>query len=93
MLNAIRRLIQRYGFFKRAEDPQIALGLLCDNFPNHPFYTEEKRKNERLAQIARERDTLKNELAKAIRQKTKRSGIYAEIKALKTEEMRLESGK
>lgn len=91
--SALRRLIQRYGFFKR--EPA---GLPFDDqgsivWYNDSFYTEEKRRNERLAQIARERDALKEQLAKAIRDKKARAPIYAKLRALSVEELRAETGK
>ncbi len=57
------------------------------------FYTEEKRRNERLAQIARERTALKEQLAKAIRDKKARAPIYQALRALSVEELRIETGK
>ena len=50
-------------------------------------------KARRLAAIARERDALKERLAKAIRQKKSRQPIYKALRALSVEELRLESGK
>lgn len=95
MINFLRRLIQRYGFFKR--EPRCVYDLEAwtgtDAFETHPFYTEEKRRNERLAQIARERDALKERLAKAIRDKKARSPIYQALRALSVEELRVETGK
>ena len=94
MFNALRRLIQRYGFFKR-DDPveMAAFHESMRNWNNAPFYTEEKRRNERLAQIARERDALKEQLAKAIKDKKARAPIYAKLRALSVEELRVETGK
>ena len=93
MFNALRRLIQRYGFFRREH-----AGLPFDDqgsifWYNDSFYTEEKRRNERLAQIARERDALKEQLAKAIKDKKARAPIYAKLRALSVEELRVETGK
>lgn len=50
-------------------------------------------KNERLAQIARERDALKLALTKAVKQKKARAPIYAKLRALSVEELRVEAGK
>ena len=93
MFNALRRLIQRYGFFRREH-----AGLPFDDqgsifWYNDSFYTEEKRRNERLAQIARERDALKEQLAKAIRDKKARSPYYKALRALTNEELALDGGK
>lgn len=88
----LRRLIQRYGFFKR--EPRSVYDLDAwtgtDAFETHPFYTEEKRRNEGLAAIARERDALKDQLAKAVRQKKARGHIYAALRSLSIEELTVE---
>ena len=93
MIGFFRRLIQRYGFFRREH-----AGLPFDDqgsifWYNDSFYTEEKRRNERLAQIARERDALKEQLAKAIRDKKARSPYYKVLRALTNEELALDGGK
>lgn len=91
MINFLRRLIQRYGFFKR-DDPveMAAFHESMRNWNNAPFYTEEKRRNERLAEIARERAWVyanKDELL------SKRKGFYVRLRALKNAEMAVEQGK
>jgi len=94
MINTLRRLIQRYGFFKR--EPLTLADInrqIQEPWETHKFYTEWQRKNERLAQIARERDALKERLAKAIRDKKARAPIYAKLRALSVEELKVESGK
>ena len=45
---------------------------------------------ERLAAIARERDALKDELAKVIKAKKARAPIYAKLRALSIEELTVE---
>ena len=47
-------------------------------------------KNRRLAEIARERNALKDEIAKAMRQKKSTSPMYHALRALKVEELKLE---
>lgn len=91
MFNALRRLIQRYGFFRKT----VQVGFLpgSDNWIEAQFYTEEKRRNERLAQIARERDALKVKLAKAIKQKKARQPIYLALRALSIEELNIGAGR
>jgi hypothetical protein len=64
-----------------------------DDFETHPFFTEHQRKTERLAAIARERTALKETLAKAVKQKKARAPIYLKLRALSSEELRIESGK
>lgn len=91
MIGILRRLIQRYGFFRKTAQVGFLPG--SDNWIEAQFYTEEKRRNERLSQIARERDALKEQLAKAIRDKKARAPIYAKLRALSIEELRVETGK
>ena len=47
-------------------------------------------KNRRLAEIARERNALKDELAKVIQAKKARAPIYAALRALSIEELKVE---
>lgn len=47
-------------------------------------------KNRRLAEIARERNALKDKLAKVIQAKKARAPIYAALRALSIEELKLE---
>jgi uncharacterized protein YwgA len=47
-------------------------------------------KNRRLAEIARERNALKDEIAKAMRQKKSTSPMYRALRALKVEELNVE---
>tara|TARA_R110000868_G_scaffold20938_5_gene87758 strand:- start:1062 stop:1367 length:306 start_codon:yes stop_codon:yes gene_type:complete len=98
--SALRRLIQRYGFFKREPDIYHRSGSTVgplvsadEVWAAHGFFTAEKRRNERLAQIARERTALKEQLAKAIRDKKARAPIYQALRALSVEELRVETGK
>lgn len=50
-------------------------------------------KNCHLALIVQERNALKDELAKAIRQKKARSPIYAKLRALSIEELNVVAGR
>lgn len=63
------------------------------SFQNDPFFTAHRAKTLRLAEIARERTKLKERLQVAIKQKKARSPIYQALKALSSEELRLESGR
>jgi hypothetical protein len=87
MFSFLRRLAQRYGFFKREVIASVP------PWQEHPFFSEAAHKSRRLAQIARERDALKAQLAKAIRDKKARAPIYAKLRALRVEELRIERGK
>jgi hypothetical protein len=88
MIGFLRRLFGRYGFGRAAKAPDTPY-----EWASHPFFTEHQRKTERLAQIARERDALKEKLAKAIRDKKARQPIYKALRALSVEELNLEAGK
>jgi hypothetical protein len=85
MIALLRRLIQRYGFHRQTQ-----------TFPANPdwasdaFFTAHKAKTERLAAIARERDALKLQLAKAVKQKKSRASIYQALRALSVEELTIE---
>ncbi len=85
MIALLRRLIQRYGFH-RQPTPQKR-----DDWQADPFYRSDKAR--RLAEIARQRDALKDQLAKAIKAKKARAPIYAALRALSVAELRIEQGK
>jgi hypothetical protein len=115
MLNALRRLIQRYGFFKREpEAPAPTPNWYLDGWYSADSYAKLQNtpmtyseamaagmvnahpaavKSARLAQIARERDALKEQLAKAIRDKKARQPIYKALRALSVEELNIEAGR
>ena len=85
MFAKIARLFKGYGFHRPTK-----------TFPANPdwasdaFFTAHKAKTERLAAIARERNALKDELAKVIQAKKARAPIYAALRALSIEELKLE---
>ena len=55
------------------------------------YFSEQQHfKNIRLAEIARERNALKDELAKVIQAKKARASIYAALRALSIEELKVE---
>lgn len=92
MFNALRRLIQRYGFFKR--EPS---GLPFDDqgsivWYNDSFYTEEKRRNERLAAIASEIVALNAKRLKAKEQRKNQKVFENQMTALMAERLRIEAG-
>jgi len=80
----IRRLFSRYGFHRQPA-PQKR-----DDWQAHPFYTNAGDKTRRLAEIARQRNALKDELAKVIKAKKARAPIYAALRALSIEELNIE---
>jgi hypothetical protein len=84
MIALLRRLIQRYGFHRQPA-PQKR-----DDWQAHPFYTNAGDKARRLAEIARQRNALKDELAKVIKAKKARAPIYAALRALSIEELKVE---
>ena len=92
----------QFGFYKEP----VSLGPDESIWSEHGFYKQgtaglawermnspAAMKAKRLAQIARERDALKERLAKAIRDKKARSPIYQALRALSVEELRVETGK
>ncbi len=85
MWEALKRLFSRYGFH-RQPGPKTP-----DDWQAHPFYRSDKAR--RLAEIARQRDALKDQLAKAIKAKKARAPIYAALRALSVEELNIEAGK
>ncbi len=84
MLAFIRRLFSRYGFHRQPA-PQKR-----DDWQAHPFYKSAGDKARRLAEIARQRNALKDQLAKAIKAKKARAPIYAALRALSIEELNIE---
>jgi hypothetical protein len=84
MLAQIKRLFSRYGFH-RQPTPQKR-----DDWQAHPFYISAGDKARRLAEIARQRNALKDELAKVIKAKKARAPIYAALRALSIEELKVE---
>lgn len=84
MLAQIKRLFSRYGFHRQPA-PQKR-----DDWQAHPFYISAGDKARRLAEIARQRNALKDELAKVIKAKKARAPIYAALRALSIEELNIE---
>ena len=85
MFAQIARLFKNYGFHR-----QSATFNRYDDWHNDPFYSGTGGKARRLAQIARQRDALKDELRKAVQQKKARAPIYAALRALSIEELKVE---
>jgi hypothetical protein len=98
MWEAIKRILSRYGFY-REPSPFREAGRGRIGWHNDAFYDERfddtpaAVKARRLAAIARERDALKEKLAKAIRDKKARQPIYKALRALSVEELNIEAGK
>jgi hypothetical protein len=93
MLNALRRLTRWPWFLRSAK---VNHGNPKDWVWVNPEFVVPPMpltKNERLAAIARERDALKVQLAKAVKQKKSRASIYQALRALSVEELRVETGK
>jgi hypothetical protein len=84
MFAQIKRLFSRYGFHRQPA-PQKR-----DDWQAHPFYISAGDKARRLAEIARQRNALKDELAKVIKAKKARAPIYAALRALSIEELNIE---
>ena len=89
IVSAWKAFWRQFGFYKEPVE-MAAFHESMRNWNNAPFYTEEKRRNERLAEIARERAWVyanKDELL------SKRKGFYVRLRALKNAEMAVEQGK
>ena len=86
MLSAIRRLIQRYGFFKRDYLPCPA----NPDWANSDFFTEHRRKNERLAAIASEISALNVKRLKAKEQKKNQTLFSLRMNELMRERLAIE---
>lgn len=121
MFAFLKRLVKRYGFFRR--EPVVNWlgqdGLVnVAQWHQHPFFEADSLRNvandpaymaqrmqgainmapgavkaRRLAAIVRERNALKDELAKAIKQKKARAPIYAKLRALSVEELNVVAGR
>jgi len=102
IVSAWKALWRHFGFYKEP----VTLGPDESIWSEHGFYKQGTAglawermnspaaiKNRRLAQIARERDTLKEALKKAVKQKKARAPIYAKLRALSVEELRVETGR
>lgn len=89
MFASFRRLIQRYGFFKRDYLPCPA----NPDWASSDFFTEHRRKNERLAAIASEISALNVKRLKAKEQKKNQKVFEDQMKALMVERLKIEAGK
>lgn len=90
MLNALRRLIQRYGFFRKT----VQVGFLpgSDNWQDAQFFTEHQARTERLAAIASEISALNVKRLKAKEQKKNQKVFEGQMTALMAERLRIEAG-
>lgn len=91
MFAKIARLFKGYGFHRQT--PVTGLDILKATYlawDQHAFFTEVEDKSRRLAAIARERNALKDELAKVIKAKKARAPIYAKLRALSIKELTVE---
>ena len=82
MIDVIKRLFSRYGFHRQFGPKKL------DDWQADPFYRSDKAR--RLAEIARQRNALKDELVKVIKAKKARAPIYAALRALSIEELKVE---
>ena len=89
MIGFFRRLIQRYGFFRK---PYVSPFVDAGGWERHDFFTEHQRKAEKLASLARYMDSIKALREKAIRQKKCRSHFDAALQSAMTERLEIEGG-
>ena len=97
MINFFRRLIQRYGFFKREPDIYHRSGSTVgplvsadEVWAAHGFFTAEKRRNERLAAIASEISALNVKRLKAKEQKKNQTLFVLRMNELMRERLTIE---
>jgi hypothetical protein len=86
VFNALRRLVQRYGFFKRDYLPCPA----NPDWASADFFTEHRRKNERLAAIASEIAALNVKRLTAKEQKKNQTIFVLRMNELMRERLTIE---
>jgi len=92
MLEAIKRIVARFDFNYERQQKEWHKHLDRRD-ANHAEWLQEQTatsKARQLAAIARERNALKDELAKVIKAKKARAPIYAALRALSIEELKVE---
>lgn len=92
--SALRRLIQRYGFFRR--EPETVFDWLRASdiaWEESAFFTAHKAKNERLAQIASEISALNVKRLRAKEQKKNQTIFVLRMNELMRERLTIEGGK
>jgi len=92
MLEAIKRIVARFDFNYERQQKEWH-ERLDRRDANHAEWLREQTatsKARQLAAIARERNALKDELAKVIKAKKARAPIYAALRALSIEELKVE---
>ena len=89
MIDFLKSILPRFGF-KRRE--YVSPFVDSDGWERHSFYTEDKRKTEKLAALARYRGVLKDLIVTKKRQKKKTSHIEKAVRDAMTETLEIESG-
>lgn len=92
MLEAIKRIVARFDFNYERQQKEWHKHLDRRD-ANHAEWLREQTatsKARQLAAIARERNALKDELARVIKAKKARAPIYAALRALSIEELKVE---
>lgn len=91
MFAKIARLFKGYGFSRKTHNEWIAFQRLAQESQSAWVRDmEATSKARQLVAIARQRDAIKDEIAKAIRQKKSTSPMYHALRALKVEELKIE---
>lgn len=93
MIGFIERIAARWNYERQQKEWH---DYLDRRDANHAEWLREQTatsKARQLAAIARERNALKDELAKVIKAKKARAPIYAALRALSIEELKTENGK
>jgi cation diffusion facilitator CzcD-associated flavoprotein CzcO len=89
MFNFLKRLVSRYGFGRRSVTELETL----DQWYEEGFFTDDKRKAEKLASLARYMDTVKALREKAIKQKKRHSHLDDALQSAMTERLEIEAGR
>lgn len=89
MIDFLKSILQRFGWLRAQRS--IA-DTTNDLWEQHSFYTEDKRKTEKLAALARYRGVLKDLIVTKKRQKKKTSHIEKAVRDAMTETLEIESG-
>ena len=92
IVSAWKAFWRQFGFYKEPVE-MAAFHESMRSWHSAPFYTEEKRRNERLAAIASEISALNVKRLKAKEQKKNQKVFEDQMTALMAERLRIETGK
>jgi len=90
IVSAWKAFWRQFGFYRKTAQVGFLPG--SDNWAEAQFYTEEKRRNERLAAIASEISALNVKRLKAKKQSKNQKVFEDQMTALMAERLRIEAG-